>query len=431
MFDGPVISIDIPEEDGWQDNLAARILLVITALLLMRMGFRIWGALMPEFYAGAAASLLVFGCAVQLLVFAASDLDLEVWGPRIAIGVTFVVGVAVLLALYRFWLDKIQTDALLFSRAGLSTLMQGTDPYIVDMAPWIDSWRGPQYSTPQIDGTPVTQLSYPSGSILWFVPQFVTVGETQWGIRLTLVFAALASLVVTAVSLPRQLAVAAPAIILAPRNLVVTAAGGVFWPLWVLPLLLAIRDWGGGRWRRVGIWLGIAAATKQLVWAVGPFLLIWGVRGERVPLATIAAWTSGVFLALNLPFILWHPQAWLTSVLTPVGSGASLVFQGVGLATFPTVGYQLARWWFKLAILAAVWASLAAYWLYFDELKWAVWVVPAFIFLFHSRSLTSYFVSFAPIAAVAAAGAKGRLRSGGLLASLRDRAANRGARAWV
>jgi uncharacterized membrane protein len=407
----PLINIDIPETEGWQDNLAARILLVLTGLLLFRMGFNTWASLMPEWYVGGAATVLLFATGVQLLLFATTDIDLERWGPVIAYGVFAVVLAAMLLALYRGWLDKIQTDALLFSRAGVEAVLAGQNPYALDMAPWIASWRGPQFSTPTTAGGAVTHLSYPAGAVLWFLPQFALVGETVYGIRLTLVLAAIATGCVVAASLPARLAIAAPASLLAARNLPMTAAGGVLWPLWVLPTALALREWYAGRWLRAGLLLGAAAGTKQIVWAIGPFLLVWALRDARVSLPRVAAGATASFALLNLPFAVWHPAAWVRGALRPVAGGPDLVYQGIGLAIFPTLGFQLARWWFLLATVSVVVVLLTAYALYFERVKWVAWVVPAAIFLFHSRSLTSYFVSFAPLAVLAATAHMGHLQA--------------------
>ena len=411
MLDRPLIDVTIPETEGWQDNLAARILLIMTGLLLFRMGFNTWAALMPEFYLGGAATVLLFAMGAQLLIIAVADVDLERWGPAIAYAVLGVVLLALIMALYRGWLDKIQTDALLFSRAAVEGLVTGQNPYTVDMQPWIDSWRGPQWSTPTTEGGIVRSLSYPGGAVLWFLPQFALVGETPWGIRLTLVLAALATGAVVTASMPARLAIAGPASLFVARNLLMTAAGGVLWPLWVLPTAIATRAWVGGRWLRAGLALGIAAGTKQLIWAAAPFLLVWALREERIALSRVAAGATLGFAALNLPFALWNWQAWLAGTIRPVSSGPDLVFQGVGVATFPVLGYQLARWWFLLAVAAVVTIALTAYTLYFDRLKWTAWTLPPAIMLFHSRSLTSYFVSFAPLAVLVATAHMGRLRA--------------------
>jgi uncharacterized membrane protein len=411
MPDRPLIEINVPETDGWQDNLAGRLMLVLTGLLLFRMGFSVWASLMPEFILGGAVTILLFATGVQLLILAAAGIDLERWGPTIGYAVLAVVFVAMLFALYRGWLDKIQTDALLFSRASVEGMLAGQNPYTMDMTSWIRSWRGVQFSTPTVDGGFVSSVSYPGGAILWFLPQFTLVGETPWGIRLTLVIGALATGGVVTASLPPRLAVAGPASLFAARNLAKTAAGGVLWPIWVLPTALAMRDWVSGRWLRAGMWLGLAAGSKQIIWAAAPFLLVWGLREQRVNLDRVAAAAAAGFAALNLPFILWNWQAWLSGAIRPVSSGADLVFQGVGVAILPVLGVQIARWWFLLAVGTVVAVSLTLYCLYFDRVKWVAWVLPPAILLFHSRSLTSYFVSFAPLAILAVTAHMGRVRA--------------------
>jgi hypothetical protein len=72
------------------------------------------------------------------------------------------------------------------------------------------------------------------------------------------------------------------------------------------------------RWRSA-LLLGLALASKQIAWFFLPFyiILIWRTKGrqEAIGRAVIA---GGVMMAINLPFLLWNPQAWLAGILAPV-----------------------------------------------------------------------------------------------------------------
>jgi len=189
------------------------------------------------------------------------------------------------------------------------------------------------------------------------------------------------------------------------RNLFFTAAGGVLDPLWVLPVLVSMVYWHRERWTTAAALFGLAAAMKQNPWPIAPFLGIWLYHASdsyrefaHVAARTIAA-GLGTFLLVNLPFIVDAPRAWLAGVLTPVGGAAPLVHQGIGLTQTTTLGlYPLTTGWHTLAVAAVTLTLLTAYALYWEQLKWTAWLMPAVIYLFHYRSLESYFTHFIPVA---------------------------------
>lgn len=412
---------NLPEEEGWQDSLAGRVILVMVGLLLYRMGFRIWGGLMPEYAIGAVATLLLFAIGTQLIILAAMDpskFNLERWGRWISYAVLLAIFVFGTVALSYLWIDRVGTDALLFSQVGVEQLVgHGTNPYTVDMAPHVANWKGPQYATPRINGDIVRQLSYPAGAVLWFVPQYATVGATRFGIRLTLWVMAFAASALVVHHLPAKLAIGGVGAFMATRNMFAAAAGGVIWPIWVLPLILGLIAWSRERWLWAAFFVGIAAGSKQHAWLVLPFLAVWQYKLTGTPRAFLRralpmiAVGLAVFLAMNAWFIITAPQAWLAGVLTPLNTKAPMVHQGMGLAVVSFVGaINLPAWWYALATGLAAGCALLAYWLYFDQLKWAAWVLPPVILFFYTRSLMSYFTTWGLLAVLAAAAAWGRLR---------------------
>jgi uncharacterized membrane protein len=414
-----VALFEIPDEEGWQDSLAGRIIFVLTGLLLFRMGFQIWASLMPEYLLGAVASVVLFGVGVQLLVMSAMDpsrLDLEQWGPYIAYAVLAAVLVATLIGLHRTWIDVIGTDALLFSHTAAEALAAGQNPYTVDMGPAIEGWRGAQYATPRINGDVVRQLSYPAGSVLWFIPQYLTIGPTHFGLRLTMFVMAIATSAIVIDSLPPKLALAGVAVFLATRNLYLAAAGGVIWPVWMLPMILAIRAWYGERWLQAAFWMGLSAGSKQFAWLILPFLLIWVWKISETPRAFLKrgakmnAVGGASFLALNGPFILWNPSAWADGVLTPLSTQAPMIHQGAGLAALSFSGvFHAPNWWFELGLGWAMVTALVSYYLYFEKVRWACWIMPPALLFFHYRSLLSYFNTYGVLAVLCAVAVWGRL----------------------
>ena len=72
------------------------------------------------------------------------------------------------------------------------------------------------------------------------------------------------------------------------------------------------------RWRSA-LLLGLALASKQIAWFFIPFyiILIWRTKGCKEALyRTLIA--GSLMLVINLPFLLWNPQAWLAGILAPV-----------------------------------------------------------------------------------------------------------------
>jgi hypothetical protein len=182
-------------------------------------------------------------------------------------------------------------------------------------------------------------------------------------------------------------------------------------------LVLAVWRWdryarssepGLARW--VGpIALGAACAVKQTPWFVVP-MLVTGVFLEARGRGSAPARLSlrylftvvGVFVALNLPFLVWHPRAWVHGTLIPLTGG--LVADGQGLVTLATHGLTGGV---NLNVLSVAGAlamvgSVAALVAWYPHLK-RIWpLLLAVPFFLSPRSLSSYLVDLFPVAVVAA-----------------------------
>ena len=116
-------------------------------------------------------------------------------------------------------------------------------------------------------------------------------------------------------------------------------------------LVMAVWRWdrygrpsepGLARW--IGpISLGVACAIKQTPWFAVPMLVtgvflearLRGCAPIRLCLRYLLT-VLAVFAAVNLPFLAWHPGAWLHGTLIPLTGG--LVADGQGLVTLATHG---------------------------------------------------------------------------------------------
>lgn len=414
-----LIEINIPEEDGYQDELAGRILLVMVAAGLFMMAFRFWsGVSQTTSLTLGALSFILMALGTQLLVFSVSGIDLEAHGRQLAIAVTvtmLLATIAALLATGSSWIPRAATDVILFSSYAIDVILDGASPYSVSMAPAAEMFSAEQVTrfwTDRIDGSRVQSFSYPAGAALAFVPQAALVGRGPVGIRLTSLVAVGLTGTFAAVILPARLAMAAPASLVIGRNQFITHAGGVIDMVWVAPFVVALWLWADDRLVSAAVAIGVAASIKQFAWIAIPFLAVWVIRkhGSKASAKTAVA-GSATFGLINLPWILMSPVDWLAGVFTPLAaSGAPLEVAGSGLAAIH-VASAFPRPVFTIAVVTVFAASLLAYWLWLDKLLWVAWVAPPLVLLWHSRSLMSYFVSFIPVAVLAAAASKDRLRS--------------------
>ncbi|MBF9071133.1 hypothetical protein [Streptacidiphilus fuscans] len=185
-------------------------------------------------------------------------------------------------------------------------------------------------------------------------------------------------------------------------------------------LLVTVAYWHrtgrGGRLGLIGVTqavcLGIAACLHQLTWFLTPFLLIgmFMIRRGEMPardaarvVLRYAAITAGVFLAINLPFILQGAHAWLRGVLTPLTQQAIPAGQGlVGISSFFTSGsgdlhlYSVAGQLLCLAMMVLLV-------LFPRRLGPAVTVMPWLVFYLSTRSQQDYFDLTVPLWVMAAA----------------------------
>ncbi len=154
----------------------------------------------------------------------------------------------------------------------------------------------------------------------------------------------------------------------------------------VLAWLLRERAWWSA------LFLGLALASKQLAWFFIPFyaIMIWRQYNfmEVVRRFTIA---GGVALAINLPFILWNPHAWLAGVMAPIadpmfpmGAGIISLSSTPLLPIFPPLVYDALE-------AGAMLLALAWYWRLCKERPEAALVLAVIPIFFAWRSLPSYF----------------------------------------
>lgn len=383
-----------------------RIIAIVTGAILLKFGLALNGLIPVATHPYAIGSLfLIYGTALGLISLGLLDMEVGRWSNHLAYW-TFLVTISGVAVAFFTQASKTAfgTDAILFARYSVDLLLSGQNPYAHSMAPAFERYPvADQFVTFKRDGTIVDRLSYPAMSFLWFVPQAILGVEN---LNLTPVLVVLVVLLLLIYESPRPLALFPVAVMFADPSIMMFSYGGVFDILWVLPFLVGMRFWVRGDIRTGAFVLGLAFATKQTPWFVAPFLAVW-IYNEAQELGdALRTFLNAVsfgflgFILPNLPFLLWNPSAWIEGVLTPVrGGGVALVKQGVGLTLVSVSGLApLPKTFYSIALLGVTVTLLVAYILYYDRLKWAMWIVPAIILWFNYRSLQNYFTFFIPVA---------------------------------
>jgi len=291
------------------------------------------------------------------------------------------------------------TDAMAFNHYSAQLVLEGKNPYQYSMAPAIEKFDVPrQFTTLYTDGTSVDRTPHPALSFLIYVP-FVAVGlsDMRW---VTLLFQ-VAVLAIIFYKAPKSL----KPLILLPLffpDMLDYTGGAVTDFLWVLPLVLMVVYIDDIR--KSGIFFGLTCAIKPTALIFAPFLLIWywktkptpNFKKQFVKIAKFFSISAAAFLIPNLPFLLSDFSAWAHGALAPIfgnmipfGSGVSSVSQ-IGMISLP-------KMFFTTCVILVTLTLMLNYWVYFDRLKYAVWIFPAVILWFSYRSLQSYFIYFVPV----------------------------------
>jgi uncharacterized membrane protein len=307
------------------------------------------------------------------------------------------------------------TDAVAFDQyAGWLTL-HGLNPYTQSMAPSLAQFHVPAiFHTYRLNGTAVTQLSYPAGSFLVYLPLLAIGIHAQAANIVDLAFW-LASGVLMWRVLPRE-ARWASGLVMSAIIYLSFIIGGVTDSLYLPFVLLAVWRWdryGKAAERTAARWigplaLGLAASVKQTPWFLAPFLLIGlyheAVADGRKPLPVLARYLGiavGAFVAVNLPFLIANAAAWARGSVVPLLSPTIPDGQGlINLTIFERHGGGRLDL-YTLAALSFTLLALVAFALRYQMLKRAWVLMVAVSFFFPTRSFGSYLFMLVPAALVA------------------------------
>ena len=410
---------DAAAHDG-ETTRAGRALRTLAGIFVVVWSFRLSGYV--TFAPWLAVPVAILGLA-GLLVIVAAWLPESVIGERRQhlIGWAALAAVLAALALWSYFQVFIApdygTDEIAFDQYAASLALHAINPYLHSMAPAFPLFHvSPNGYTFQLNGRPITTLSYPALSFEAYIPLLALGLVTQAAVWVNVGAWALGAVILYAV-LPRNLAPLA--VVIASADVFISyAAGGVTDALFVPLLVGAAVAWdrfpqrrGPAAWRGP-VLMGLAMAVKQTPWLVVPFVVGGIVLESRRPEgwaracrhgARYAGITLAAFLAPNLPYLIGAPGAWLRGVLTPLSAHAVPAGQGlINLSlSLPVGGGSLLA--YNVAAAVVLLAAFACYLVTYPVLKPAAFLIPSIALFFAARSFGSYLVMLMPAAIAAAA----------------------------
>jgi uncharacterized membrane protein len=405
---------------GGGTPIATRALRSLAGVFVVTWAFRISGYI--TFASWSALPVVALGL-VGLLVITAAWLPDSVLSDRRQHQIGWVALAAVIAALaiwsyfQVFTAPDYGTDEIAFDQYAAQLALHGINPYLHSMSPAFPMFHvSPNGYTFQLNGQPVTALSYPALAFEAYLPLLAAGVTTQAAVWVEVFAWALGAVILYAV-LPRN--VAALAGVVASIDVYIGySVGGVTDSLFVPLLIGAAAGWdrfastrGPAAWRGP-LCLGLAMAVKQTPWLVFPFVVAGIVAESRqVNRPLRGLWDglryTGIALAAfavpNLPYAVQAPGAWLRGILTPISAHTVPAGQGLvslSLSLMVGGGSLLA---YNVAAVVLLVALLACFVATYPALKLTAFLLPSIALFFADRSFGSYLVMLIPAALAAAA----------------------------
>ncbi len=308
------------------------------------------------------------------------------------------------------------TDEAAFDQGAGTLLLHGHDPYGANLTGALTAFDTPSpFLTYTMSGGFISSYGYPAFPMLLVAGVLQLAGGSHV-VSVAYIFVVMLLTVYLFKVLPEGRRGAAVILCVAFPILSSFAIAGVNETLamaFLVPVAVRWTSTGHGgvlsRGDRLrSVCLGLAAAANQLTWFIAPFL-VFGIyllrRGElgarrarRVTLSYLGV-AAAAFAAVNVPFILWGPTAWLHGVLMPLTTAAIPAGQGIVDLTLYLRwgGGAIDAYDYAAACLYA--ALLILYLARFRTLARACFLLPLAALFVSSRSLGSYWLT--PVAVIA------------------------------
>ncbi len=161
---------------------------------------------------------------------------------------------------------------------------------------------------------------------------------------------------------------------------------------WVAPLIMAIAFYD--RPVLAGTFLGIASSYREQAII---FALFFGIaylreRDLRGKFARLLASSLATALAINIPFILASPRAFIQNVLIP--AKYNLYPKGFGLSSLRYIGLQLPREAYTILFIGSLTALLLYSLLFYERVRNVILALPAIAFALYYRPMPTYYEYF-------------------------------------
>lgn len=141
-----------------------------------------------------------------------------------------------------------------------------------------------------------------------------------------------------------------------------------------------------------GVLFGLAISVKQLPIFVLPFMIVVIIKDHGIK--KVGIWIFAIaatFFAINGYFILLNPAGYVKSILSP--ELTPLMGVGMGISQLSFLGFaNIPRTLFTYMMICTVILLTAIFILYYERLKYMLFVFPILILLFNYRVSIEYFL---------------------------------------
>jgi uncharacterized membrane protein len=417
----PATEIPRPEPHGLlapPSSLAVhRAISVVAVLGLFAPVFAAWNDVVAVPTSAVVVMGLFLGALWLVMAFATARNERELAGLERWLLVLGLLALAAWTAVALHLRGTYFTDEAALTHGAADQLLHGHDPYGSNLLSALNRYSTfGKYLTHTMNGGIVSTFGYPAVSLLVVTPFVFLMGGGQ-AIPIANLFVLMIATVIVYRALPAGWRSLAVVLCVGFPTLDGFAASGVNAIIAMAFLLVAAYRWTatgqGGRLARGGrlraVALGLALGTNPIGWFIAPFLIagIYLVRsgelGRRSALRVIGRYVGlalATFLAVNLPFIIWGPMAWVQGVAAPVTQHAIPYGQGlVGLTLFLRIGGG-ALDAYNYAAAALYGALLVLYVAYFRKLGRTAFVLPLFALFVSGRSLAEYWMTMIAVLAI-------------------------------
>lgn len=366
---------------------------IFYAALFITLSITSWGLLGYTDISGIVSIWALIILSFIFLLYAVSDVPDSRVIEKLPY-LSLVLSIWLLILVSRTIYPTAYHDELAIDTYSAYLLLHHLDPYVTaNMVNVFSFYNFPlAYTTPTTYGGVVYYLIYPALSVYAFIP-VVVLGIPNYWIPILFNIAGFFLLFFyyrkngLSESIPLLSVMAFVEVILFAGA--VTGETDIIWAFFLsLAYVFRKKPWAAG------LFLGLSLSQKQIPIVIAPFLLYLVYRERNRDLKSVLALvavTTTTFLALNSPFIIMNPGAWLHGMLQSVDQPAIGVGFGFGILSF--AGYApLTSAIFSDLLITTLAFFFVFYIRYYSSVKYAFFAFPVIIFLFNFRSLENYLI---------------------------------------